>query len=115
MPFAYAGRCYETEGDVLVAFRESFPKWGDVHVTTHVSSSVNVSGVLSYSVQTRPITSNTVSTRTGSFQLVTCVDVEPVFDPVQAGGIFVFFFVGVASTWYISENIGLILQAIKKW
>lgn len=39
---------------------------------------------------------------------------EP-FDPVLAGGVFAFFFVGVAGTWLLSQNIGLILSAIKKW
>ena len=40
--------------------------------------------------------------------------VEP-FDPVVAGGFFAVAFVGVLGTWILSKNIGLILEAIKKW
>lgn len=116
MQTAYAGRCYATESEALQAFTSSFPKWGDVHVTGLVSASISPAGLVSYSVLTRPITSNTVSSRTGTLQLFTCDPVSlPEFDPVAAGGIFVFFFSGVAGLWYFSKNLGLILQAVRKW
>jgi hypothetical protein len=116
MPYAHAGHCYATTGEALEAFQKSFPVWGDANVTALASSSVNASGLLTYSVLTRPITSNTVSSRTGTLQLASCSTVDaPVFDPVAAGGVFAFFFLGVAGTWYLSQNLGLILEAVKKW
>lgn len=116
MPFAYAGHCYATTGEALEAFQVSFPRWGDVNVVGHVSSSIDGAGVLSYSVLTRPIASNTVSSRTGTIQLATCSAVDaPEFDAVAAGGVFAFFFLGAAGTWYLSQNLGLILEAVKKW
>ena len=54
--------------------------------------------------------------KTGTLQLATCSTIDaPVFDPVAAGGVFAFFFLGVAGTWYLSQNLGLILEAVKKW
>jgi len=116
MSFGYAGHCYATTGEALESFQKSFPVWGDVNVTAHVSSSIDAGGLLTYSVLSRPIASNTVSSRTGTLQLATCGMVDaPVFDPVAAGGVFAFFFLGVAGTWYLSQNLGLILEAVKKW
>jgi hypothetical protein len=40
--------------------------------------------------------------------------VEP-FDPVVAGGFFAVAFAGVLGTWILSQNIGLILEAVRKW
>ncbi len=116
MQLGYSGQCYATNADALAAFQKSFPVWGDINVTAHVSSSINASGLVTYSVLSRPIASNTVSSRTGTLQLAACSPVDaPVFDPVAAGGIFAFFFLGVAGTWYLSQNLGLILEAVKKW
>lgn len=116
MQTAYAGHCYATESEALAAFQTSFPKLGDVNWTAHVSSSINGTGLLSYSVLTRPITSNTVSSRTGTIQLPSCDPVDVAeFDPAAAGGVFSFFFLGVAGLWYFSKNIGLILEAVRKF
>ncbi len=116
MQLGFAGQCYATNAEALAAFQKSFPKWGDVNVTAHTSSSISATGLVTYSVLTRPITGNTVSSRTGTLQLVGCDPVDaPVFDPVAAGGVFAFFFLGVAGTWYLSQNLGLILEAVKKW
>lgn len=116
MPYAYAGHCYATTGEALEQFQNAFPVWGDINVTAHASSSINATGLVTYSVLTRPITSNTVSSRTGTIQLAACGTPDTVeFDPAAAGGVFAFFFLGVAMTWFLSQNIGLILEAIKKW
>jgi len=116
MPYAYAGHCYATTGEALEQFQNSFPAWGDVNVTSHVSSGVSATGLISYLVTTRAIDSNNVTNRSGSIQLVACSTPDAaVFDPVAAGGVFAFFFLGVAGTWYLSQNLGLILEAVKKW
>lgn len=116
MPFAYAGHCYATTEEVLEAFQTTFPVIGEVQWTGHVASSITGTGNLSYSVETRAMTGNGLNSRTGSIQLATCSTPDaPVFDPVAAGGVFAFFFLGAAGTWYLSQNLGLILEAVKKW
>jgi hypothetical protein len=78
MGYAFAGTCHETAGDALVAFNKSFPVWGDVNVTALSSSSVTGGGLLSYSVLTRPISTNVVASRTGTLQLSACSDVDAI-------------------------------------
>lgn len=116
MPFAFAGHCYATNTEALEAFQESFPVFSASYFVAHVSSSVNASGVVSYTMAERQYGSNILNNRTSSFTLASCGTVDaPVFDPVAAGGVFAFFFLGVAGTWYLSQNLGLILEAVKKW
>lgn len=117
MPYGYAGQCYETTADALVAFQKSFPILGDVYWQWHVSSSINASGLITYSAFTKSVTSNGASSVSGTLQLAPCFDVDatPVFDPSAAGAVFAFFFLGVAGTWYLSKNLGLILEAVKRW
>lgn len=117
MPFATAGKCWGTTAEALTAWQKSFPIFGDVNWQWHNSSSISSSGLITYSISQKPTTTNTVSARTGTMQLTACsaVDETPAFDPVAAGGVFAFFFLGVAGTWYLSQNLGLILEAVKKW
>lgn len=116
MPYAYAGHCYATTGQALEAFRMTFPVIGEVQWTGHVASSIDASGALSYTVETCAMTGNGLNSRTGTLQLAPCAEVDAVaFDPVAAGGVFAFFFLGVAGTWLLSQNLGLILEAVKKW
>jgi len=116
MPFAYAGHCYATAGEALKAFQKTFPILGDTTWQWHTSSSINASGLITYNLNTKPTTTNTVSARTGTMQLASCATPDAaVFDPVAAGGVFAFFFLGVAGTWYLAQNLGLILEAVKKW
>lgn len=116
MPYAFAGHCYATPGEALEAFQESFPVFSAGYFVAHVSSSVNAGGVVSYTMAERQYGSNILNNRTNTFTLASCSVVDaPVFDPVAAGGVFAFFFLGVAGTWYLSQNLGLILEAVKKW
>jgi len=115
MPFAHAGHCYATTGEALEAFQVSFPKYGDTVWVWHTSSSIDASGLITFSLISKPTTTNTTSTRTGSLQLSACSTPDVEFDSVAAGGIFAFFFLGVAMTWFLSKNLGLILEAVKKW
>lgn len=41
-------------------------------------------------------------------------NLEP-FDYVQASAIFAFFFSFVVGCWYVSRNIGVILEAVRRW
>lgn len=116
MPFAFAGHCYATTGEALGAFQASLPALSDAIWVWHDASSVDAAGVVSYSVKTHDMKVGSSTTRNGTVQLVSCSTPDaPVFDPVAAGGVFAFFFLGVAGTWYLSQNLGLILEAVKKW
>ncbi|MDZ4255493.1 MAG: hypothetical protein U1A72_23230 [Sulfuritalea sp.] len=116
MPFGYAGHCYSSSAEALEAFSKSFPILGDTAWVWLTGSSIDAAGVVSYNVVTKPTTANNVTARSGTIQLAPCSTPDaPVFDPVAAGGIFAFFFLGVAGTWVVSQNVGLILEAIKKW
>lgn len=116
MPYSYAGQCYSTTGEALQAFQKAFPVFSTSHFVAHVSSSVNASGVVSYTMAERQFGSNLLNNRSSTFTLASCSTPDaPIFDAVAAGGVFAFFFLGVAGTWLLSQNIGLILEAIKKW
>jgi len=40
---------------------------------------------------------------------------DDAFDPAIAASIFAIFFVGVVGSFLLAKNIGLILEAIKRW
>lgn len=116
MPFSFTGHCYATSGDALDAFQKAFPLLGDTMWVWHVSSSINASGLITYSLISKPTSTNTTSNRSGTLQLASCGTPDaPVFDPVSAGAIFIFFFSSVVGLWIVAKNIGLILEAIKRW
>lgn len=115
MPFAVQGQCYATPAEALAGFQLLYPMFGDANYVAHSASSITASGLLSYTVLQRPITGNTVTSRTGTMQLTQCTVSEVPFDPVAASGIFVFFFASVVSLWFLSKNIGTILQAVKRF
>lgn len=117
MPYGYSGQCYSTTGEALERFQKGFPILGESNWQSHVSSSVNSGGLITYTVSIKSLSGLMgVSSVSGTMQLATCGTVDaPVFDPVAAGGVFAFFFLGVAGVWYLSQNLGLILEAVKKW
>lgn len=53
-----------------------------------------------------------LQTQVAALQAVAASD---AFDPVVAGGVFAFFFLGAAGVWFFAKNLGLILQAVKDW
>lgn len=117
MPYIYAGRCLATTGEAHEAFQKSFPIVGEASVVDLHASSINAAGVISYSVGVVNWNSNNKVSKSATINLVSCsaVDTSPAFDPVAAGGVFAFFFLGVAGTWFLAQNLGLILEAVKKW
>lgn len=116
MQTAYAGHCYATETEALGAFNNSFPLLGDAGIVSFSSSSISAAGVLDYQLVNQALPAGTMTTITGSMQLASCDPVDVAkFDPAAAGGVFAFFFLGVAGLWYFSKNIGLILEAVRKF
>jgi len=66
MPYGYAGHCYETTGEALETFQKSFPVMGDTVWVWHTSSSISASGLITYSLISKPTTTNTTATRMAS-------------------------------------------------
>lgn len=116
MPYALSGSCYETTADALQSFINSFPRDdGGGNFLSLTSATLN-GATINYQVQQRAWTSNTLSSRTGSFVLQSCPEVTaPDFDPVSAGLIWTFFFSFVVSLWIVAKNAGVIINAIRKF
>lgn len=118
MPWMMNGKCYATPAEANAAFASSFPILGDVNFTSWVSSSVSAAGVLTYAVSTRPIASNTVSSRTGTMQLVSCPEPDPkpiTFDAAAAGALWAFLFCFVIVLYLVSKSAGSVLAALKRF
>lgn len=115
MPFAYAGHCYATTEEALEAFQTTFPVIGDVQWTGHRASSITATGNLSYSVESRAMTGNQLSSRTGSLQLATCATVDySAFDPVAAAALWTTMFTITMTLWVVAKKLGMILAFFKK-
>lgn len=115
MPFAYAGHCYATTGEALEAFQKTFPVIGDVQWTGHVASSIDASGALSYTVETRAMTGNGLSSRTGTLYLVGCAEADfAPFDPVAAASMWTVMFSITLTLWVTAKKSGMILAFFKK-
>lgn len=118
MPFLVNGKCLATAAEANLAFASNYPQLGDINYTSLVSSSVSNAGVLNYSVSTRPISGNPVSSRTGTMQLASCPTPDPLptqFDTVAAAGLWVFFFSFVLILYLVSKSAGTVLAAIKRF
>lgn len=116
MPYSYSGVCYADAPKALEAFRADFPFNDPYALITHVSSSVTTTGLISYTANHRLWGNNTLSSRTGTIQLPSCATVTAKeFDPVTASGAFILFFSAVVSIFWLTKNISLILEAVKKW
>lgn len=116
MGYAFAPYCYETTAEALAAFQKQFPSIGDINYVGHVSSSISPAGVISYSLETRPIASNTVSSRTGSFTLSSCSPADaPVTTVAPEDVLFVFTWGmgAILAVWALGAAIGAAKDVIK--
>lgn len=109
----FAGYCYATSADALNAFVKQYPIIGEVQYTSFVSATVNASGVLNYNLSTRPITSNTLSSRTGSMQLQSCATPDD-FSLTTALAGFAFFFSTTLFFYAVARGAGSILEKIRR-
>ena len=112
--FAINGLCYAAPSDALTAFKNLYPMVGEINMTYLVSASVNASGVLTYSLATRPITSITLASRTGTLYLTPCTKPDLPYDYANAGAIWAFFFSFTVCLWLVAKNAGLIMNFIKR-
>lgn len=118
MPYLINGKCWATAAEANLAFMSNYPQLGDVNYTSWLSSSVSVSGVLTYSLSSRPISGNAVSSRTGTMQLAGCSTPDPLpteFDAIAAAGLWAFFFCFVMVLYLVAKSAGSILVSIKRF
>lgn len=112
--FATKGLCYSTPADALTAWNNQFPVFDSANITYLVSSSVTAAGALTYSLNTRPITSNTLSSRTGTLQLTPCTKPDAPYDYANAGAIWAFFFSMTVGLWLVAKNAGAIINFVRR-
>lgn len=72
MGYMFDRHCYPDAESARVAFASAVPHFDGTAITTLNSVSVNSSGLLTWSIAHRPLTSTAVSTRTGTTQLPAC-------------------------------------------
>lgn len=68
---SFNGVCYATGNDALLAFNVQYPQVTSDHLVNLTSSSV-AGSVLTYNLAVRPIDTNTITARSGTFTLMTC-------------------------------------------
>lgn len=73
MPYAWNGTCYETPEAALRGFSRDIPKSDGSAITAFsVAPTVDQTGLVSWSINHRPLNGDTVTTRTGTTQLLPC-------------------------------------------
>jgi hypothetical protein len=82
--FAVNGVCHATAANALSAFRAEFPQVSGGALSYLNSSSITGSAI-TYSIGTKPATSNNVVTRTGTLNLSSCETVSDVMTANMAG------------------------------
>jgi len=101
MGWSFSGRCYSDSQAVLSAFNLQFPIVDGTSVNDLISSSISSATppVLSYSVQSRQWSSNTLASRTGSITLESCgnesnIQLLPDYSVVLLVGVVIMFGLG---------------------
>ena len=112
--FAFGGLCYATPAAALVAFQTLYPIVGETQYTYLQTAKITAAGALTYDVRTRPLSSNTLTSRTGTLYLTPCDKPDAPYDYANAGAIWAFFFSFTVVLWLIAKNAGLILDFIKR-
>lgn len=72
MGFSLNGACYKDSAEALLHWKNLYPQADGSHIVTEVASSVTVGGVLSYSLESRSLDSNALSSRIGTVAMRTC-------------------------------------------
>lgn len=116
--YSFAGHCYETTADVATAFAQSFPRISETNVVFIRDVSIVNTDQLQYLFYIHNFSNNSVSFANAQITLMPCPVVTPgnePFDVVTAGSIFSFFFASVVALWFFAKNIGLIIDAVRKF
>lgn len=102
MGYAWNSDCYETPGAALEAFAKDVPTANPTGIMAFTAApTINSTGLITWSISHRPLTTTTATTRTGTTQLLTCTydsfRVDQLPDMMIIGLLLVAFFIGFRS------------------
>lgn len=120
------GFCYSTQNDAIDAFFTKFsPAWYSSSTSEmyHIVSYVNGSNPHSYQMltyvinnQTSPYTQSSRPTYTLQTPTFASCDLSiNSYSYVDAAAMWGFAFSSVFMLWYLAKNLGLIINAVKRW
>lgn len=90
MPYAWQGICYQDTASALNAFALDIPSSDASGINAFtVAPTINASGLITWSISNRPLSTTVATTRTGTTQLMTCTTPTLEQWPVQS---FLFYF-----------------------
>lgn len=103
MGYAWNGNCWPDTGTALEAFKKDAVLVDAAGITTFTAlPTVNATGLITWSISHRPLTSTAATTRTGTTQLPACAqfadnkfELLAVQDVITAIGIGLAFVVGI--------------------
>lgn len=73
MGYAWNGQCYQDTASALAAFAEDVPSSAGNAINAFTAApTINASGLITWSISNRPLTTTTATTRTGTTQLLSC-------------------------------------------
>jgi len=99
MGYAWQSKCFDTTTEALEAFKLSVPSVDAATINTFTTApTINASGLVTWSISNRPLTTTTATTRTGTTQLPTCtpdsISTLPLQDLALVIGLVLCFLVG---------------------
>lgn len=113
--FSVAGQCVADTASAIELFNKQFPVVGDTGVTSLTASSIDSSGLITYSTITLNYQQKqSYANNNYTAQLSTCTTLDAI-DYVASGAIFTFFFSSIVTLWFAAKNMGLIIAAIRKF
>jgi len=118
MPFAYNSVCYVDENAALAAFEQAFTPITTIVDTvpyhwTLNNRVVSIDGEITYDlIRSDYLGSNLV---TQFFYLQPCDLVTQGYNYVDAAAMWGFAFSSVFMLWYLAKNLGLIINAVRRW
>jgi len=75
MGYAWGGTCYQDTAGALEAFKLSMTDGNASGINTFTAApTISGSGLVTWSISNRPLSTTTATTRTGSTQLLTCTE-----------------------------------------
>lgn len=85
MGYAWANVCYQDTASALEAFARSVPQSDAAGINAFTAApTINGTGLITWSISNRPLSTTTATTRTGTTQLMTCANPSPDQWPTQS-------------------------------
>lgn len=105
MGYAWGGKCWPDTATALEAFKTSVPSADAAGINSFTAvPTINATGLITWSISNRPLSTTTATTRTGTTQLQACTqyadnkfELLAVQDVITAIGMGLAFVVGIAA------------------